>query len=187
MSFKTTCFNRYIVECKYGYDINVIHNYNKSVDDKISRVANFYNIDVNRFAPLDCKGTAHKIGLFDSDGEYLYFKTLGAKKYCYIDKDTKKLHITVAGVPKQGVSALKNNINNFKDDLFFKASETGKKQIFYNDEQPRIKVIDYLGNVDIVNEKKGICLMPCSYTLSKSLVYAPKLSDISSERKKYEE
>lgn len=170
-----------------GYDINVIHNYNKSVDDKISRVANFYNIDINRFAPLDCKGTAHKIGLFDSDGEYLYFKTLGAKKYCYIDKATKKLHITVAGVPKQGASALKNNINNFKDDLFFKASETGKKQIFYNDEQPTIKVIDYLGNVDIVNEKKGICLMPCSYTLSKSLVYAPKLSDISSERKKYEE
>lgn len=170
-----------------GYDINVIHNYNKSVDDKISRVANFYNIDINRFAPLDCKGTAHKIGLFDSDGEYLYFKTLGAKKYCYIDKATKKLHITVAGVPKKGVSALKNNINNFNDNLFFKACDTGKKQIFYNDEQPALKVIDYLGNEDIVREKKGICLMPCSYTLSKSLVYAPKLSDISSKRKKYDE
>lgn len=170
-----------------GYNINVIHNYNKSVDDKISRVANFYNIDINRFAPLDCKGTPHKIGLFDSDGEYLYFKTLGAKKYCYIDKAKKKLHITVAGVPKKGVSALKNNINNFKDDLFFKASETGKKQIFYNDEQPTLKVIDYLGNEDIINEKKGICLMPCSYTLSNSLVYAPKLSDISSERKKFKE
>lgn len=170
-----------------GYDINVIHNYNKSVDDKISRVANFYNIDINRFAPLDCKGTAHKIGLFDSDGEYLYFKTLGAKKYCYIDKATKKLHITVAGVPKQGASALKNNINNFNDNLFFKACDTGKKQIFYNDEQPTLKVIDYLGNEDIVREKKGICLMPCSYTLSKSLVYAPKLSDISSKRTKYYE
>ena len=170
-----------------GYDINVIHNYNKTVDDKISRVANFYDIDIKRFTPFDCDGIAHKIGLFDNDGEYLYFKTLGAKKYCYIDKAKKELHITVAGVPKKGVSALKNNIDNFKDDLFFKASETGKKQIYYNDEQPSVKVADYLGNVDIVNEKKGICLMPCSYTLSKSLVYAPKLSDISSERKKYEE
>lgn len=170
-----------------GYDINVIHNYNKFVDDKISLVANFYNIDINRFAPIDCKGIPHKIGLFDNDGEYKYFKTLGAKKYCYIDKATKKLHITVAGVPKEGVSALKNNINNFTDNLFFNASDTGKKQIFYNDEQPSLKVIDYLGNVDIINEKKGICLMPCSYTLSKSLVYAPKLSDISSKRKKYEE
>lgn len=170
-----------------GYDINVIHNYNKTVDDKISRVANFYDIDIKRFTPIDCDGIAHKIGLFDNDGEYLYFKTLGAKKYCYIDKAKKELHITVAGVPKKGVSALKNNIDNFKDDLFFKASETGKKQIYYNDEQPPVKVVDYLGNVDIVNEKKGICLMPCSYTLSKSLVYAPKLSDISSERKKYEE
>lgn len=170
-----------------GYDINVIHNYNKTVDDKISRVANFYDIDIKRFTPIDCDGIAHKIGLFDNDGEYLYFKTLGAKKYCYIDKAKKELHITVAGVPKKGVSALKNNIDNFKDDLFFKASETGKKQIYYNDEQPPVKVVDYLGNVDIVNEKKGICLMPCSYTLAKSLVYAPKLSDISSERKKYEE
>lgn len=170
-----------------GYDINVIHNYNKTVDDKISRVANFYDIDIKRFNPIDCDGITHKIGLFDNDGEYLYFKTLGAKKYCYIDKAKKELHITVAGVPKKGVSALKNNIDNFKDDLFFKSSETGKKQIYYNDEQPTVKVVDYLGNVDIVNEKKGICLMPCSYTLSKSLVYAPKLSDISSNRKKYKE
>lgn len=170
-----------------GYDINVINNYNKHVDDKIKQVANFYNIDIKRFEPVDCKGIPHKIGLFDNDGEYEYFKTLGAKKYCYIDKATKKLHITVAGVPKAGVSALKNNINNFTDNLFFNASDTGKKQIFYNDEQPTIKVIDYLGNVDTINEKKGICLMPCSYTLSKSLVYAPKLSDISSKRKKYKE
>lgn len=170
-----------------GYDINVIYNYNKQVDDKIKQVANFYNIDIKRFEPVDCKGIHHKIGLFDKDGEYLYFKTLGAKKYCYIDKATEKLHITVAGVPKKGVSALKNNINNFNDNLFFKACDTGKKQIFYNDEQPVIKVIDYLGNEDVISEKKGICLMPCSYTLSKSLVYAPKLSDISSKRKKYEE
>lgn len=170
-----------------GYDINVIYNYNKQVDDKIKQVANFYNIDIKRFEPVDCKGIHHKIGLFDKDGEYLYFKTLGAKKYCYIDKATEKLHITVAGVPKKGVSALKNNINNFNDNLFFNACDTGKKQIFYNDEQPAIKVIDYLGNEDVISEKKGICLMPCSYTLSKSLVYAPKLSDISSKRKKYEE
>lgn len=170
-----------------GYDINVIYNYNKSVDDKISKVANFYDIDINRFTPIDCEGIPHKIGLFDKDGEYLYFKTLGAKKYSYVDKAKKKLHITVAGVPKEGVVCLKNDINNFNDNLFFNASDTGKKQIFYNDEQPSLKVIDYLGNADIISEKKGICLMPCSYTLSKSLVYAPKLSDISSKRKKYEE
>lgn len=170
-----------------GYDINVIYNYNKSVDDKISKVANFYDIDINRFSPIDCDGIKHKIGLFDKDGEYLYFKTLGAKKYSYVDKAKKKLHITVAGVPKEGVAALKNDINNFNDSLFFNASDTGKKQIFYNDEQPTFKVIDYLGNTDIIREKKGICLMPCSYTLSKSLVYAPKLSDISSKRKKYKE
>lgn len=170
-----------------GYDINVIYNYNKSVDDKISKVANFYDIDINRFTPVDCDGIPHKIGLFDKDGEYLYFKTLGAKKYSYVDKAKKELHITVAGVPKEGVKVLKNDINNFNDNLFFNASDTGKKQIFYNDEQPNLKVIDYLGNADLISEKKGICLMPCSYTLSKSLVYAPKLSDISSKRKKYEE
>lgn len=170
-----------------GYDINVIYNYNKSVDDKISKVANFYDIDINRFSPIDCDGIPHKIGLFDKDGEYLYFKTLGAKKYSYVDKAKKELHITVAGVPKEGVVALKNDINNFNDSLFFNASDTGKKQIFYNDEQPTLKVIDYLGNSAIISEKKGICLMPCSYTLSKSLVYAPKLSDISSKRKKYKE
>lgn len=40
---------------------------------------------------LDCsveyKGKTYTLGLWEPDGEYEYFKSMGAKKYCYISKD----------------------------------------------------------------------------------------------------
>lgn len=46
----------------------------------------------------DPSGKIHYMGVYELDGEYTHFKTLGAKKYAYIDK--KGLHITISGVNK---------------------------------------------------------------------------------------
>lgn len=56
----------------------------------------------------DPSGVTHFMGVFEDDGEYLEFKYLGAKKYCYYSMDKnketgefeKKFHITIAGVNK---------------------------------------------------------------------------------------
>lgn len=40
------------------------------------------------------------LGRFDNDGEYDSFITYGAKKYAHTSKETKGVHITVAGLPK---------------------------------------------------------------------------------------
>lgn len=47
----------------------------------------------------DTKGVRHYMGIYESEGVYKQFETLGAKSYVYKD-DNDKLHITIAGVPK---------------------------------------------------------------------------------------
>ena len=83
------------------FDINIIENYNKKVENKIKKVSKELDIDFNKFAPKDKDGISHLLGVFDNDGVYDKFITQGAKKYAYIDSKDKKIHITVSGVPKK--------------------------------------------------------------------------------------
>lgn len=46
----------------------------------------------------DSKGKTHYMGVYEYEGQYDEFATLGAKKYCYTTGG--KLHITIAGVNK---------------------------------------------------------------------------------------
>ena len=168
-----------------GYDKNIIYEYNLNVEKRLKYVSNLLNIDYSRFEPTDIYGNKRLIGIFDSDGEYSEFITQGAKKYCYRDKLDNELHITVAGVPKKGVAGLKNDINNFKDDLIFKYEDTNKNILVYNDYQLQHKVIDYQGNKCIVNDNSGCCILPTTYILGKSHEYANLISDDSSKRSIY--
>ena len=49
---------------------------------------------------IDAKGNKHYMGVYEFDGSFTEFKTMGAKKYAYRDLDGK-LHITIAGVNKR--------------------------------------------------------------------------------------
>ena len=89
------------LKLREGFDIEVINNYNKSVTEKIKKVSNELEIDINKFCPLDSKGIKHELGVFDHDAFYKEFITQGAKKYAYIDSKDNKIHITVSGVPKK--------------------------------------------------------------------------------------
>ena len=183
-----------------GYDKSIITNYNKKVEERIKYVSDKLHIDINKFAPKDKKGNKHMLGLFELEKEdyqknsYLEFITQGAKKYAVKeeikDKETgeikEKIKITVAGVPKSGAKALKR-LEDFKDGLIFKYSDTGKNLLFYCDNQTPVEVEDYLGIKMIVEDKSGCCLLPNTYTLGKALDYCHLLSDDSSKRNYYKE
>lgn len=173
------------LKVKEGYDISVIENYNKFVENKIKHVSEVLKIPLNRYAPKDIKGKTRMLGVFDNDGHYNKFITQGAKKYAYEDEEGK-LHITVSGVPKKGVVALKGDLNNFKDDLVFNYSDTGKSTLFYCEEQKPCILKDEEGIECEVKDKSGCCLVPNTYTLGKSLEYASLLDD-SSKRAVYKE
>ena len=58
---------------------------------KVAEKAGAYAIDAN--------GKKHYMGVYEYDGAFTEFKTMGAKKYAYRDLEGK-LHITIAGVNK---------------------------------------------------------------------------------------
>ena len=165
--------DQYVVYCDTdsmklvpGFDMDSINNYNNIVKEKLQKVAEYYNIDSYRFNPVDHKGKSHMIGLFDFDGQYSEFVTLGAKKYAV--REDGKLKITVAGVPKEGVKALKDDISNFEEGLIFTPEHMKKLTHVYVDNLPPVEITDYLGNTAKVNDKCGVALVPATYVLGQS-------------------
>lgn len=78
----------------------------------------------------DTQGNRYYLGVYEKDGTYSRFCTLGAKKYVYEDEDNK-LHITIAGVNKQLGAKELGCIENFKEGFVFK--ESAGLEAVYND------------------------------------------------------
>ena len=88
----------------------------------------------------DRSGKKYYLGLFDYEGTYKQFVTLGAKKYAYVDQDDQ-LHITVAGCGKsKGAAELasRGGIKAFKEGFTF--YEAGGTESIYNDIREPFKV-----------------------------------------------
>ena len=115
----------------------------------------------------DPKGTRHYMGVFESEGMYDQFVTLGAKRYC--SKEGDLTTITVAGVPKRAGAAeleRKGGIEAFVDGLVFE--ESGKMAAVYND------AVDYWIEVDglPLHITRNVCIVPTTYDLSLETNYA---------------
>lgn len=85
-----------------------IHNYNAQIKKETKIAARYYGEPVERFAPNDKNGKAHPIGVWDFDGAYKRFSSLGAKRYlveCYgkgrKKRDNTTYMLTVAGTNKR--------------------------------------------------------------------------------------
>jgi hypothetical protein len=167
-----------------GYDKKVFEDYNQSVNDRIEFVCRILKLNKNQYEPTDIKGNKHMMGLFEKECNYQEFITQGAKKYAY--KIDDKIHITVAGVPKRGASALKK-LEDFRDNFIFSYEDTEKNLLIYSEDQESIEVEDYLGLSYNITDKSGCCILPNSYELSKSLDYVNLISDDSSKRARFKE
>ncbi|WP_369131588.1 hypothetical protein, partial [Modestobacter roseus] len=77
--------------------------YFKKFDDgivkKMEAMCDFYKLDKALLSPKTIKGVTKLIGVWDYEGTYEKFKTLGAKRYLQCEKG--KLKLTVAGLSKQ--------------------------------------------------------------------------------------
>lgn len=171
-----------------GYDKSIFEKYNQSVEDKIKKVCEERGIDFSCFAPKDIKGIPHLLGVFECETgkgrnvTYDEFITQGAKKYAYtIDGE---IHITVSGVPKSGAKCLKS-LDEFRDDLIFDFEHTNKLTLAYNDNQIPVEITDYTGRKYTVKDKSGICMLPTTYELGKTLEYSELIADNSTERAKF--
>lgn len=101
-------------------------------------IANAEKYDVKPYSIKN--GHKHYLGIWEhegKDGEFTYskFRTLGAKKYCYIDGDGK-LGLTVAGLNKSnGAKYLEKigGIDYFRPGVIFPKEFSGRTTSYYND------------------------------------------------------
>ena len=70
------------IKLKEGYNKNIILEYNKKVIDKIEKVSNKLNIDVDKYSPKDIYGNKRFLGVFENDGFYEEFITQRCQKIC---------------------------------------------------------------------------------------------------------
>lgn len=121
----------------------------------------------------DMDGVRHYMGVYEHDGSYDEFRTLGAKKYCYTD--ASGLHLTVAGVQKQtGAQELSRSggIQAFKEGFVFR--DAGGTESVYNDLQDPIETVIDGHKIQITS---NLVIRPSTYTLSITEEYSQILKD----------
>lgn len=161
-----------------------IERYNQTAERKLKDMCDYYKIDFSRCKPQTIKGESKLLGVWDYEGTYDRFKTLGAKRYM-IEKNGK-IEITVAGLgKKQGVEWLRqeyktndNIFKNFNNNLYVPAEGTGKNTHTYIDDVIEDDVVDYTGQKDHVISLSSVHLSGCDYTLSIAKQYGKFLKNL---------
>lgn len=158
--------------------MDYIRSYNNIVDKKLDLMVNTYDIDKELLAPKTIEGVVKPIGVWDSEGIYDRFKTLGAKRYM-IEKDGK-LSLTVAGLSKKNgllhMEKLANGDNDkvfsmFNDKLYISAAGTGKMTHTYIDTKHDFMCVDFQGHESHIVTESGVHLEPCDFTLSLAIEF----------------
>lgn len=162
----------------YENHTDFIEWYNKRIEQKLRTMCEFRKIDFAMCKPKTIKGVEKLIGVWDFEGVYTKFKTLGAKRYIY--EQDGKLHITIAGLSKSnGVAYMLKACNGdvdrvfkmFNNDLYIPPEYTGKNTHTYIDTAMTETVTDYQGNTEEIYAPSSVHLSECDFTLSISKQY----------------
>ena len=147
--------------------------YNKWIVKKLEKCLNYHNIPLYFISPKTIKGEIKTLGIWDFDGFYTDFKTLGAKRYIF--KKDNKLNITVCGLSKKSGKEFIENKKNpfifFNEGMYIDSEHTGKMTHTYIDKEIENTITDYLGNTAYYHEKSFIHLEKTDYLLSLSDMY----------------
>lgn len=155
-----------------------VERYNKRIQRQLSDAVKALRLNVGDLAPKNKHGERKPLGIWEHEGHYSEFKTLGAKRYLYREGDS--FHLVVAGLSKQnGMNYIRRHCNDdaakifamFNDELFIPEDETGKMTHTYIDDAHVIDVQDYRGDKATVEPLSGLHLEPCEFTLSISRQY----------------
>ena len=176
--------------------IDFFKEYNDEITKKLIDCLTYYDIDLSKIHPRNKYGEEKTLGVWEYEGDYELFKTLGAKRYMM--SNGEDLKITIAGVSKKtGVEYLKYKFKNIKDifinfdeNLVFPATYndkgitkkgSGKMTHTYIDIETKGLVTDYLGNVAPYHELSSVHLENTSYSLSMAQVYLDYLKGIKGD------
>ena len=169
-----------------------IEKYNQIITNKLKRAAEYHNIPIESIMPRTIKGIKKPLGVWDFDGNYKYFKTLGAKRYMVKYSDDirngrikGKISLTVAGLNKK--TTIPYMINKYGEDGIFSAfsnqleippGAAGKLTHTYIDIPRKGIVKDYRGVECEYLENTSVHLESAGYSLKLSREYIDFLKDI---------
>ena len=170
----------------YKKHMKYIDEYNQEITNKLEKCLDHYGIDKSELAPLDVDGIAHPLGLWDFEGVYKTFKTLGAKRYIVENLPYKTPHsmaknkddileITIAGLPKDKgrdylLKISNNDMNkvfqNFTNKMKVPADDSGKMTAYYDDEEKTAVIKDYQGHYTTVTSRSSVHLSKASFEMT---------------------
>ena len=169
--------------CNYENHLDYIDEYNDRILEKLSAAMQFHGLDLEEVTPKTIDGKIKPLGVWDFEGVYTRFKTLGAKRYL-VEKDGE-LELTVSGLRKKdAIEYLKANYDDvfaaFNDEMEIPKGHTGKMIHTYIDEDRKGVIKDYKGKSAPYYERSCIHLDDAEYSLKIGKEYARLLLQISS-------
>lgn len=165
--------------------MDYINRYNENIRNKLYRAMDFHKIPRESIEPETIQGVKKCLGVWDYEGEYARFKTLGAKRY--MTEKNGKISITVAGLNKKVcvpymVEKWGDEVfNKFDDELYIPPKYTGKNTHTYIDDERSGIITDYTGKSGNYYERSSVHLMESDYSLSISQEYAEYILNVQYE------
>lgn len=142
--------------------------YNANIMKLIEESAEFHHIDPELFSPVDQKGRKRPIGIWENEGVYDKFKTLGAKRYL-VEKDGE-FTLTVAGTNKKKsceyLVSTGKPFEMFDNKLRIPPEATGKLLLKYIDYPTEGWIVDKDGEPYYYSELSSIHMENAEYNLS---------------------
>ena len=129
---------------------------------------------------VEYKGKTYTLGLWEEDGTYKQFKTMGAKKYAYVDSNDH-FSITVAGLSKEKGRQYIEKIGGlkaFNETTVVPKYSSGRLSAHYNDE-PCVKNMNINGHFIPVGS--NVVLLETEYSFSITDEYEKLLESLHAE------
>lgn len=162
---------------------------NQRIIEENKKAIEHFKIDENLFFPKTIDGIIKPLGIWEFEGNYKFYKTLGAKRYIY--EDEKGLHATIAGLPKKSAveyllkhakKESKSPFDVFNNQMHVEAEESGKNLLTYIDKPFSMSVTDYIGNTGVINEKSYIYMSETEFSLKMSKQFLDLLKGINNNK-----
>lgn len=155
--------------------MDYINSYNEIVVDKLNAAMKYHGLPESSYKPKTIKGVEKCLGVWDNEGIYTRFKTLGAKRY--MTEKYGEISLTVSGLNKfKAIPYLLEKYGDdifeaFDDGLYIEPEYTGKNTLTYIDDEQDGIVTDYLGVPAEFHTPSGIHMGPADYSLSLTNEY----------------
>ena len=162
---------------------------NRTVPKLLAAAMEYHGLDFELCRPKDMNGKEHMLGLWDDEGMYSRFRTLGAKRYM-TEKDGN-ISLTISGLNKK--KAVPYLLDQYGSEGIFEAftydkitregftvppGSAGRIIARYIDCETSGTVTDYMGNERRYAEQSSIHMESGGYSLSIGRTYAQYLLGI---------